>query len=63
MQQDIYIGTLVQVKESTVEYLKQIIPYGFESFAFTFGHDALTWMEPVQTLISRSAATSSTRLH
>lgn len=48
MQQDIYIGTLVQVKENTVEYLKQIIPYGFESFAFTFGHNALTWMEPAE---------------
>ncbi|MFA6930934.1 MAG: sugar phosphate isomerase/epimerase [Lentisphaeria bacterium] len=37
MQEDILIGTLVQGNENTESYIRQIIPYGFESFAITFG--------------------------
>ncbi len=37
MVQDILIGTLVQGKPGADQYIRQIIPYGFESFAITFG--------------------------
>lgn len=46
MERDIYLGTLVQVNENTESYLKQIIPYGFESFAFTFGHNVAAKRDP-----------------
>jgi sugar phosphate isomerase/epimerase len=36
MHQDIRIGTLVQGANNPVEYIKQILPYGFESFSITF---------------------------
>ena len=35
----IRIGTLVQVSESTANYMQQILPYGFESFSLVFPHD------------------------
>ena len=38
MQQDIRIGTLVQGKPGADQYIRQIIPHGFESFAITFGN-------------------------
>ncbi len=49
MNQDIYIGTLVHADDpaKTIRYLEQMIPYGFESFAFTFGHDIETWQDPI----------------
>jgi sugar phosphate isomerase/epimerase len=34
--QDIRIGTLVQGGEKTPDYIRQILPYGFESFSITF---------------------------
>ena len=34
--QDIRIGTLVNGNENTANYIKQILPYGFESFSITF---------------------------
>ena len=34
--QDIRLGTLVNVNENTENYVRQIIPYGFESFSFIF---------------------------
>ncbi|NLF92319.1 MAG: sugar phosphate isomerase/epimerase [Oligosphaeraceae bacterium] len=37
MEQDIRIGTLVQGKPGADQYIRQIIPHGFESFAITFG--------------------------
>jgi len=33
---DIRIGTLVTGNENTADYIRQIIPYGFESFSITF---------------------------
>ena len=36
MHKDIRIGTLVKGTENPVEYIKQISPYGFESFSITF---------------------------
>ena len=48
MEQDILVGTLVQVNEKTESYLRQIIPYGFESFAFTFGHNIAAKRDPVE---------------
>lgn len=36
MHKDIKIGTLVQGANNPVEYIKQILPHGFESFAITF---------------------------
>ena len=48
MQQDILVGTLVQVNANTESYLRQIIPYGFESFAFTFGHNVAANRDPVE---------------
>ncbi len=36
MEQDIYIGTLVQVNAKARNYMAQMIPHGFESFALTF---------------------------
>ena len=48
MEQDILVGTLVQVNEKTENYLRQIIPYGFESFAFTFGHNVAAKRDPVE---------------
>ena len=35
--QDIRIGTLVPVKPNAAEYIRQILPHGFESFELTFG--------------------------
>ena len=35
--QSIRIGTLVRGGENTAEYIRQILPYGFESFSITFG--------------------------
>lgn len=37
MQTDILIGTLVQGTEHCESYIRQILPYGFESLAITFG--------------------------
>ena len=34
----IRIGTLVKGDENTADYIKQILPYGFESFSITFWH-------------------------
>ncbi|MFQ3549684.1 MAG: sugar phosphate isomerase/epimerase family protein [Armatimonadota bacterium] len=34
---EILIGTVVPVSEKTGSYIKQILPYGFESFSLTFG--------------------------
>ena len=48
MEQTILIGTLVQVNEKTESYLRQIIPYGFESFAFTFGHNVAARRDPME---------------
>lgn len=45
---DILIGTMVHVDEHIVDYIKQIIPYGFESFALTFGHDKEDMMDPAE---------------
>ncbi len=36
MHQDIRIGTLVNGGEGTAEYIRQILPHGFESFSITF---------------------------
>ena len=33
---EIKIGTLVQGGEHSAEYIRQILPYGFESFSITF---------------------------
>ena len=46
MEKDILLGTLVHGDKTAENYLKQIIPYGFESFAFTFGHNAPTIRDP-----------------
>ena len=46
MEQDILIGTMVKVDEHIVDYIKQIIPYGFESFALTFGHNKEDMLDP-----------------
>ena len=46
MEKDIRIGTLVHGDNTAENYLKQIIPYGFESFAFTFGHNAGSIRDP-----------------
>jgi len=35
-ESNIRIGTLVQGKQTAPEYVKQILPYGFESFQITF---------------------------
>ncbi len=35
-KEDIRIGTLVQGKQTAPEYIRQILPYGFESFQITF---------------------------
>jgi sugar phosphate isomerase/epimerase len=35
---DIRIGTLVPVEPDAAEYIRQILPHGFESFELTFGH-------------------------
>lgn len=48
MEQDIYIGTMVGVNENIVDYIKKILPYGFESIALTFGHDKEDMMDPVE---------------
>lgn len=34
--QDILVGTLVNGNTNTADYIRQIIPYGFESFSITF---------------------------
>lgn len=34
--QDIRIGTLAQASQNTPDYLRQILPHGFESFSLTF---------------------------
>jgi sugar phosphate isomerase/epimerase len=36
IKQDIRIGTLVNGNANTANYIKQILPYGFESFSITF---------------------------
>ena len=36
MEQTIRIGTLVNGGAGTANYIKQILPYGFESFSITF---------------------------
>ncbi len=65
MEKDIRIGTLVQVKEHVDDYLRQIIPYGFESFSFTFG-GGFDWKTPaeladiVMPVINASDAVCST---
>lgn len=46
MEQDILLGTLVRVDKTTKSYLEQMIPHGFESFAFTFGHDTPLARDP-----------------
>ncbi|HKJ86792.1 MAG TPA: sugar phosphate isomerase/epimerase, partial [Spirochaetia bacterium] len=33
---DIRIGTLVNGNKSSAEYIRQILPHGFESFSLTF---------------------------
>jgi len=48
MEKDILIGTLVQVNEKTESYVRQIIPHGFESFAFTFGHNIAARRDPAE---------------
>jgi sugar phosphate isomerase/epimerase len=35
--EDIRIGTLVRVADNAPEYIRQILPHGFESFELTFG--------------------------
>ena len=35
---DIRIGTLVKVADNTADYIRQIVPHGFECFQLTFGH-------------------------
>lgn len=45
MEKDIRLGTLVNVKEKIDSYIKEIIPYGFESFALTFG-GGYNWKRP-----------------
>jgi sugar phosphate isomerase/epimerase len=35
---DIRLGTLVNGGEKAAEYIRQILPYGFESFSLTFGN-------------------------
>ncbi len=47
MQKDIRIGTLVQAHKNPVEYIKQILPYGFESFGLTFGNttEGINWQK------------------
>ena len=46
MSETIKIGTMVQVNEHSASYLKQILPYGFERVACTFGHDKEDMMDP-----------------
>lgn len=36
MHKDIKIGTMVQADKNPAEYIKQILPHGFESFSMTF---------------------------
>ena len=36
LKQDIRVGTLVNGNANTANYIKQILPYGFESFCITF---------------------------
>ncbi len=48
MEKDILIGTMVRVDENIVDYIKQIIPYGFESFALTFGHNSEKMADPAE---------------
>jgi sugar phosphate isomerase/epimerase len=36
LKQDIRVGTLVNGNANTASYIKQILPYGFESFSITF---------------------------
>jgi sugar phosphate isomerase/epimerase len=47
--QDIRIGTLVNGNEKTANYIKQILPHGFESFSITF------WQTIGNTVLSRLA--------
>ena len=35
-EEAIRIGTLVQAGEKTADYIRQILPHGFESFSITF---------------------------
>ena len=48
MKQDILIGTMVKVDENIDSYVRQIITYGFESIALTFGHDQEDMMDPAE---------------
>jgi sugar phosphate isomerase/epimerase len=63
--EDIRIGTLVSGNEKTADYIRQILPYGFESFAITFG-EALRGIElerlaeEVHKVLKGSGATIST---
>ncbi len=38
MHNDIRIGTLVQAEHQAAEYIREILPHGFESFELTFRH-------------------------
>jgi sugar phosphate isomerase/epimerase len=64
MHQDIRIGTLVQGANNPVEYIKQILPYGFESFSITFwqtlnGTDLKKLAEKVTETLSGTGAVIS----
>ena len=62
---DIKIGTLVECKgPNPASYIKQILPYGFESFSLTFwqtlgGIDLKELAASVQEVLAESNATIS----
>jgi len=64
MHKDIRIGTLVQGANNPVEYIKQILPYGFESFSITFwqtlgGTDLKKLADELMPVINESDAVIS----
>lgn len=65
MHKDIKIGTLVNGTENPVEYIKQILPYGFESFSITFMQtlgdtDLKKLADELMPIIKKSGAVIST---
>jgi len=65
MHQDIKIGTVVKGSENPVEYIKQILPYGFESFSLTFWQtlgdtDLKKLADELMPILNKSGAVIST---
>jgi len=64
-KQDIRIGTLAGANEKTADYLRQILPHGFESFSLTFwqtakGFDFKKTAKEVDAVLAGSGAVIST---